>query len=97
MDPFEKDETITALKEARAAKTATLHGVRLFECPVGWISQETHEIMRAIFLVEQTGRLLWPGEWADQPAWLVQAFEIYGSLKAEWHRPKEEANEQKKR
>ena len=33
--------------------------------------------MRLCFLVEETGQLLFNGGWAEQPYWLIEAFEIY--------------------
>ncbi|MBI1913033.1 MAG: hypothetical protein HYS21_13685 [Deltaproteobacteria bacterium] len=44
---------------------------------MSYISPETLEIARLVYLVEDTGNLLFEGGWAAQPFWLVEAFEIY--------------------
>lgn len=52
-------------------------GLRFYECPLSYLSEETSEIMRLVFLIDESGRLLHGGGWAEQPCWLVEALEIY--------------------
>ncbi len=67
-------------------KVFILGDIRLYECPVNWITQETAELMRFCFLVEETGILPFPGAWIDQPCWFVEAFELYKREIAEWRK-----------
>ena len=60
-----------------AQKVFSLGDIRLYECPVSYISSDTVEIMRLVFLVDDRGSLLYGGGWGDQPAWLVEAVEIF--------------------
>lgn len=82
----EYTEEITAeLAESGARRVFVLGRIRLYECPLTYISRETHEIIRLIYLIEDTKELLFDGGWANQPYWLVEAFEIY---KAEYIKAK---------
>ncbi len=51
--------------------------MRLYECPLSYLTPETYELMRMVFLVNETGVLLNEGGWGAQPYWLVEAFEIF--------------------
>lgn len=73
-----KDE----LREKTVQKAATLGNLRLYECPVSYITFDTSALMRLVFLVEDSGVLLHGGGWAEQPYWLVEAVEIYRMEKA---------------
>ncbi len=87
MDMAEKKTVVRMLKEAKAEKVASLAGVRFFECPALLITPETHDLLWALHLVEQ-GHLLWPGGWADQPYWLIQAQDVYKHELRDWHEQK---------
>ena len=65
------------LKAKGAPKVFSLRGLRLYECPLSFITWETREIVRAVYLMEGGGRLFMSGGWGDQSAWLVEAFEIF--------------------
>ena len=65
------------LKEKKAGKVHGLGDMRFYECPLSCITPDTREMMRLCFMVVDTGRLLHPGEWGAQPAWLVEAYEIH--------------------
>lgn len=65
------------IKEAQAAKVISLGNMRLYECPLSYMTEESSEVMRLVFLVEDTGALLYGGGWGSQPCWLAEAFEIY--------------------
>ena len=65
------------LKEKGAEKVFSLGGIRLYECPLSYISEDTGELIRLCFLVENNCNLLYEGGWGDQPAWLVEAYEAY--------------------
>lgn len=59
------------------SKVVSLGDLRLYECPLSYITEETFEMMKAVFLIESAG---WPyldGGLAGQPCWAVEAFEIY--------------------
>ncbi len=60
-----------------AGKVFTLGTMRLYECPLSYLTDETIEVMRAVYLMDGSGHLLYGGAWAEQPAWLVQAYEIF--------------------
>jgi len=64
------------LKAKGAPKVFSLRGLRLYECPLSFITWETREIVRAVYLMEG-GRMFFSGGWGDQSAWLVEAFEIF--------------------
>jgi len=65
------------IKEAEAAKVISLGNMRLYECPLSYMTAETTEVMRLVFLIEDTSALLYGGGWGGQPCWLAEAFEIY--------------------
>ena len=71
------EEVKGELKERGGEKVFSLGDVRLYECPFSLITRETQELIRLCFLVEETGQLLFNGGWAEQPYWLIEAFEIY--------------------
>lgn len=83
--PQIKDE----LGEKRAAKVFSLGGLRLYECPLSYITLETAAVVRLVYLLDSTGHLLFTGGWAMQPYWLVEAYEIF---KCESARAKEKEN-----
>ncbi|MCC6502315.1 MAG: hypothetical protein IT362_04155 [Deltaproteobacteria bacterium] len=55
----------------------SLGNLRLYECPLSYITEETFEMMRIVFMMESSGRPYLGGGLADQPCWAVEAFEIY--------------------
>jgi len=63
-----------------------LEGLRLYECPVSYITEDTWEIVQMIRLLEHTGRLPLSGGWADQPYWFVEAYGIYLEECERWQR-----------
>ena len=65
-----------------AQKVLGLGDIRLYECPLSYLTEETAELMRVVFMIDSTGQLLFEGGWADQPFWLVEAYEIYRTEKA---------------
>ncbi len=64
-------------REKGAKKVISLGDLRLYECPLSYITSETWEIVSLVYLVNDTRRLLYQGEWGDQPYWLVEAVRIY--------------------
>lgn len=70
------------------------HVIRLYECPLTWITEETGELLRMLRLVKDTSVPPLAGGWADQPAWFVEAFDIYTREIADWQ--KEQAQKRKK-
>lgn len=70
---------IYELKEKGAKKVISLGDMRLYECPLSYITSETWEIVSLVYLIEDTKRLLHQGEWGDQPYWLVDVVRIYKS------------------
>jgi hypothetical protein len=71
------DGIVAELREKKAAKVIGLGGLRFYECPLSYLSEETSEIMRTVFLIDESGHLLYGGGWAEQPCWLVEALEVY--------------------
>lgn len=78
------DEVKEELLSTQAQKVFTLGDLRLYECPLSYISEETREVIQMVFLMDSTKRLLFTGEWGDQPAWLVEAYGIFLSESAEY-------------
>lgn len=70
------------LKASGSAKVISLGDLRLYECPLSYISEESFRMMRTVFMMESSERLYFDGGLADQPCWAVEAFEIYQSEKA---------------
>jgi hypothetical protein len=60
------------------------HYLRLYECPLTWITEETTMIIQAVYLASESGVLLFHGGWADQPAWFAEAFDVYKSERNKW-------------
>ena len=71
------EEVKEELREKEAQKVFSLGDVRLYECPLSYITEETQELMRLCFLIDETKQLLYGGGWGGQPVWLVEAFEVY--------------------
>ena len=70
------------IKEKRAEKVFSIGGIRLYECPLTFIEAETWEVLRLVYLIEDTKVLLHGGGWGNQPVWLVEAYEIFKSERA---------------
>lgn len=64
-------------RERGARKVTGLGDIRLYECPLSYITSDTWEIVRLAYMVEDSKRLLHEGEWGAQPHWLIEAVEIY--------------------
>jgi hypothetical protein len=65
------------LKDKDARKVFSLGDIRLYECPVSYVSRGSVEIMRLVYLIGDSGNLLHSGGWGNQPMWLVEAVEIF--------------------
>jgi len=76
------DEVKAELLSMQAQKVFTLGDLRLYECPLSFITEETREVIQMVFLMDSTKRLLFTGEWGDQPAWLVEVYGIFLSESA---------------
>lgn len=68
---------VLELKERDARKVVSLGDIRLYECPLSYITPETWELVSLVYLVNDSKRLLYQGEWGNQPYWLVEATKIY--------------------
>lgn len=69
-----------------ATKVHTLGEVRLYECPLTYITRDTADMIRMAYLAESTSKLFTSGGVGDQPSWFVKAFEL---CKIEQKRKKE--------
>lgn len=67
------------LAEKKQKKVWNLGDIRLYECPISWITNETNIIIDQLFLVAEGQGLLFPGTWLEQPNWFVEAWNIYKS------------------
>lgn len=66
------------LEETGAKKVGvTMGDLRLYECPLSFITDETWQMMRAVFLADGSQQLYFSGGWADQPHWFIEALEMY--------------------
>lgn len=70
------DEVKAEIKGKKAQKIFGLAGLRLYECPTSYIEAETSATMRAVYLMEATGHMLYAGGIAEQPYWFLEAYEI---------------------
>ncbi len=87
-----EDFTPGVLDEIRrcgAKKVFSLGSLRFYECPLTAISAETMEMIGIVYLVEASGRLYYSGGWADQPCWLVEAYEIFKRERHEYLKGRE--------
>ena len=65
------------LKEKGGVKVFSLGDIRLYECPVSYITEDTVLVMRLVYLTDEIGVLLYEGGFGAQPAWFVEALEIF--------------------
>ena len=70
-------EVTREIKEKNASKVFSLGSLRLYECPLSYLTWDTREIMRAVFLINGSGHLMCGNGWGAEPYWLVEAFEIF--------------------
>jgi len=61
----------------KCSKVVSLGDLRLYECPLSYITEETFEMMKTVFLTESAKMPYMDGGLANQPCWAVEAFEIY--------------------
>lgn len=54
-----------------------LGNLYLYECPPLWITQDTWDLLDAIYIFENKNLLPFHGLWTEQPAWFIQAYKIY--------------------
>lgn len=72
------NEQITAeIKTQNLKKVFSLGDIRLYECPLTYITEETRNIQRIVYKLGESGPLYYDGGWANQPYWLWEAVEIY--------------------
>lgn len=64
------------IKGKDVTKVFTLGDIRLYECPLSYITRESAEIKSTVYLLDGSSNLLYAGGWGDQPAWLVEAVGI---------------------
>jgi len=55
----------------------SLSDLRLYECPLTYITPETWEVIRMVYLMEDSKQLLFDGGWSEQPYWLIEAVQMY--------------------
>lgn len=80
-----------------ARKAAVLGDIRLYECPISYVTEETAEILQAVFLVTETHIPFFPGGWADQPHWLQEAVGLFKKEVMDWtERQREKGKENSK-
>jgi len=78
------------IEKTGAAKVISLGDLRLYECPLSYLTEETGTVVRLVFLIEDSGVLYYGGGWGDQPCWLVEAFEIYRTERGEFQKSLEQ-------
>ena len=71
------EEINAELREKKADRVFSLGDIRLYECPLTYIEAETWEVIRLVYLIEDTKILLHGGGWGNQPAWLVEAYTVF--------------------
>ncbi len=80
------EEVKGELKEKGAEKVVVLGNLRLYECPLSYITEDTWEMVRMIRFLEHTRRLPLSGGWADQPYWFVEAYGLYLEESERWRK-----------
>jgi len=50
--------------------------LKLYECPLTWITADTYKILELLFIEENPTRIF-QGTWLDQPKWWLEAIQIY--------------------
>lgn len=71
------DLELRQIKKTGVSKVWKLGPVRLYECPLSWIKQQTHTIIDTLFSVADSPALLFDGGWMRQPNWFVEAWKIF--------------------
>lgn len=74
--------------EKGARKVFSLGDIRLYECPLSYITEETSELIRLVSLVDASGHLLHDGGLGGQPFWLIEAYEIYRNERTRFQKEK---------
>ena len=87
-DDEQKKRISAYLEESNAKKVFTLGELRLYECPLKWISEDTWRMLRAIHLSKDSGVLYSAGGWDDQPEWFVEAYELHRIEVYQWQTKK---------
>ena len=75
-----------ALRDAGARKVTGLGDIRLYECPLTWITPETNNILRMVYLARDSSVLYAAGGWSDQPGWFTEAYEIVRTETLQWEK-----------
>ena len=75
-------EVVEEHGERGAKKVFRLGDIRLYECPLSYLTPDTAEVMRAVYMADGSAALLVPGGWGGQPHWFVEACEIYRAERA---------------
>ena len=68
----------TDIQEEHSIKGASkvsmsLGDIRMYECPLSYLSSDTLYILSLVALIKHTGALLYDGGLAAQPHWLIEA------------------------
>lgn len=71
------DEDKSEILEKRVKKVISLGSIRLYECPLSFITSDTRDIVNLVFLIAESHHLLHAGGWGGQPSWLVEAYQVY--------------------
>jgi hypothetical protein len=66
-----------------APKVFRFKDLRLYECPVSYITNETRILLELLFS-EEHPPFIFPGGWLDQPVWWIEAIQIYKTEKKQW-------------
>lgn len=83
-DAQRKKELSAQLAAAGAVKVSGLGDIRLYECPLSWITPETHELLRLVNFSRDSSVLYAAGGWEDQPDWFVRAYDIVRTEIMQW-------------
>ncbi len=72
------EDVVSEHKKNTAKKVFTLGDIRLYECPLSYITSDTRGILRVLYMADFLGTLVLAGGIAEQPCWFIEAVEIYG-------------------
>lgn len=51
--------------------------MRLYECPLTYVTGDSWEIAKTVYRSTDGAHLLLAGGWADQPHWFVEATDLF--------------------
>ena len=61
-----------------------------YTCPPLWTTEDTTNLIDALFIFDEKHLMPMRGLWTDQPAWFIEAYKIFKREQAAWIKNKKE-------